>query len=778
MSRSPALKQPGMRPEDVRQAKSGCNGLQCAAAAEILGNEHGSVYRWSPPLPLAEIDAGCIEAAARLQRALRPSLERRPPKWIGTVGEFEQAGLADYQRELGHRISDRHFRRLICRTLERDGGAEDFARVELFLDEHPKRRAGTGAVFSSAAQSDFRELHELIASFRTPAEPSAHEEALLWLRAIELFNALVESGRNVKRLKNSLLAFLWKHAPRLAKTPLALRRNFDRKVARWIETEGKANALMDGRKLRKGTSTAPPYASDDLDKIVWHAVANCGSRYHQAVRELVASEGLSPDVLQHFYTSKSKSYMPGRLREAVRYDVAMLKPHQQGPRAADKVKASLTRDYAGIYSNTAFMADDFTMPVLWYVPDGRGWFSLVRGQVLIVIDFRSLRILGYSLQADAHYNSAVIRTLFTRVFEERGLPRVLYLERGIWKTSKLITGGPRAERLVRESDLPLSWAECEMGLRQFGLKFVHARRARSKTVERVGGLVQDLMEREPGYVGREERYDKPERTTAREREVNARKVHPSKHFYDEDQWCARLSEIFDQYNATQQQGRILAGVSPDEAYEQFQNPEDPPTKLGPECRFLLAHHRIPVTVTNEGICFRVRGQQYKFRDAQTGRYIGRKMLAWFNVELPDIVTVTTEDMTNPFTVERHQAVPALDPDPDLYAREVAKVEGHAAYAKTRYRVLRAKFAQKFRANIVAPSTVELGRQMERQQLALQGRRIDAARRASTIARKAADVGIPASVVNREDPDAVEYLEMMREAERQHREESQQKGGEQ
>lgn len=720
---------------------------------------------WQPPIAWAHIHKDDRERAERLRDALRPSLERRPPKWIGTVAEFERAGIEDYKRVFGDTISDRYFRKLIKRTIERDGGADNFARAELYLPEHPRRRAGSQPVFNSASEADFAELHELMAGFRKPSEPSDYERALLWLRSIEIYNARVDTGKKAKRVKYALLNFLWKHTT-LAKSPHALRVNFDRKLAKWITTEGEANAFRDGRTLRKGKPSAPPIPQEDIDRIVWHSVANCGGRIAQAVRELVESEGLSPEIQSHFFTAKSKSYVPSRLREAVRYDVKMLEAHHQGPRAADKVKASLTRDYSGIYANTIFQADDFTMPALWYVPDGNGWFNLVRGQVLIVIDFRSLRILGYSLQPDAQYNSAVIRTLFTRVFEGYGLPKVLYLERGIWKRSKLITGGPKAERVARESDMPFSWAECEMGLRQFGVRFIHAKRARSKTIERVGGLVQDLMEREPGYVGREERYDKPEITTAREREVNARKAHPSKYFYSEEQWLARLGEIFDRYNSTMQQGRILNGLSPDEAYEKFQNADDPPERLGAECRFLLAHHRIPVTVTNEGVVFRVRGETYRYRDAQTGQHIGRQMIAWHNTEMPDLVTLTDRNLKHPFTVERHKPVAALDPDPELYAHEVSKVEGHAAHGKARYRLLKAKFQQKFRGVAMHPQTFALGQEMTAQQQAVQTRRTEAEARRVRVQRKAQELHVPASILGQRGDEA-EGLEMMRRALREH-----------
>ena len=97
------------------------------------------------------------------------------------------------------------------------------------------------------------------------------------------------------------------------------------------------------------------------------------------------------------------------------------------------------------------------------------------------------------------------------------------------------------------------------GLREFGIRFIHSIRPRSKTVERIGGLVQDLMEAEPGYCGRNERVDAPESLRKQMAEVEARKVHPSRYFYSYDDWNRRFGEIVDEYNAARQEGRILDG---------------------------------------------------------------------------------------------------------------------------------------------------------------------------------------------------------------------------
>ncbi len=138
--------------------------------------------RWSPPVPLAELSQAALDKAAQLQRALRPLLERtRDPAM--SEAEFEQRGVDAYRRERRHVNSGRHWRRIFKRTVARDGGAEDWTRLEIFLDENAGHRA---PVAPAAATMDFHDLSLLLAAFKNPARPTPGEVDCLWLRAFEL----------------------------------------------------------------------------------------------------------------------------------------------------------------------------------------------------------------------------------------------------------------------------------------------------------------------------------------------------------------------------------------------------------------------------------------------------------------------------------------------------------------------------------------------------------------------------------------------------------------
>ena len=177
--------------------------------------------------------------------------------------------------------------------------------------------------------------------------------------------------------------------------------------------------------------------------------------------------------------------------DSVAPEVEILTVMHQGPRAFDAIKGHVTRSYDGISSLQCISGDDFTLNTYFYVPDGQGWFQLTRGQVILFIDFRSLRILGWALEPRKSYSSLTIRSLCTHVFGEFGVPEILYFERGLWKNATLLKG---------KTD-PFDFTEISQGLREFGIKFIHAIRPRTKAVERVGGMFQDIAEAEPGYCG-------------------------------------------------------------------------------------------------------------------------------------------------------------------------------------------------------------------------------------------------------------------------------------
>lgn len=636
------------------------------------------------------------------------------------------------------------------RQLETTADGNGFRNVEHLLSSPGPVPAPVAAIVPPAApiarteglslddEVQFRPLAEFIALFKNPAAPSAQEKSVLWLRAFELYEDLVSEGHAPKKLKRRLLAYLERRAAFLVSTAATdlcacLYFSFHRKHTAWLAAERAPDALKDRRSEKSGNWRAPKLSSEDRDKIIGHAVLNCGGRVSQAWRELVESREISEDLAGHYLSNPSrKSHVPRAVRESVKYEVAMMDDIHHGPRQDKLGGAHLSRDWSTVAAGDWMQADDATLPVYYYAPDGNGWYSLMRGQTLLMIDLRSTRILGFVLISERNYTGAAIRTLTTKVCDRYGLPRKgFYYENGIWR-SRLIKGSAEAE--------PMSWAETEGGLRDLGLRFVHARLPRAKPVEGVFGASQNLMEGVPGYIGRNEQTEKFERVQKIMREVASRKVRPEGHFLSEDEWTDALETLCAKYNAAIQNGKMTGGLSPDEAFNQYQRRNDPPVKFSAECRFLLANHRRPVRVTANGITLPASMGGGNYRNEETGKLRGQTVFAWIDPENPEIITVTDTKRQNPFCVARSQSVPAMDAPADIMSQEMGRIAAHQSYGKARYRVLKAKHVMPFRPMLADAETVELGARIGAQRSEIETAKREQSRQVSRVRRIAGTLG--------------------------------------
>lgn len=719
---------------------------------------------WQPEFNWREVCPEQQTEALKLQRALLPTLERQHSP-ILDGSELIAIGRRDYVREFGRAITAERWRYLFNRTLERDRGAEQFHRAELYLPGNLKRAVKVNP--NTAAATEFESLSDCLARYHDPQHPTGTEIDALWIEGVELFGARA-ADTDAKKLKRRLLDYLWQRAPFLAASRNALRVNFDRKVKAVAAQSGDTRVLLDGRELRRGESRATPIPQSDKDILVWHAAKNCGGRTTQAFRELATlgeKSGLTPETAALITApKKSKSHVNRRLFNVVHRDAELIAPYLLGKKAIDDATPSLRRDRANLRSMQVVTADDFTMPVYCFVPDGKGWWQLTRGQVLLMIDCRSLRILAWSLQPERNYNSLVIRTLMNRTCANLGLPKAWYFENGIWKNARLVKGTPREWR-EGKSD-----AEVKPGWEKLGVRFIHAKRARSKPAELVGGLLQNLMERMLGYCGRDERRDCPEVTKHNKLAVEARRVAPHGLFLSFDAWDAELRKLIETYNAATQDGTILQGLSPDQAFETFWPYNDPPPRLDATCWHLLAHYVSERVVGVEGIKFKIGGQDYIYRDEHTSALRGQTVLAWFDPEYPDSLGVTDLKERNPVLVRRSQPVDFLaamdagSPANRTYQMELEKVAAHNAYPKARFNVLKATFAPTFRQNVVSPAVIGVAATFTAKRHENETRQQTEQRRRTKISSNARKLGLPSTLVRQADHQTAEGLEMMARAE--------------
>jgi hypothetical protein len=250
-------------------------------------------------------------------------------------------------------------------------------------------------------------------------------------------------------------------------------------------------------------------------------------------------------------------------------------------------------------------------------------------------------------------------------------------------------------------------------------------------------LLQRRMEREPGYCGRNEITDRHDDLQKKKLAVEARRISPEGMFYSLDQWETRLSKIVEEYNAEPQDGKMLNGLSPDEAFEKWQNPNNPPIKFDAPCRYLLAHHKTAIKVGKNGITLRFGKKAFNYHSEETGSRIGQTVLAWFNPEEPEVLVITDMQRRNPVSIQRTQLVPAFDAPSELLKEELSKVASHQNYGRARCVVLKAKFPQLFRKTVIDRQTVEVGHEIAAQKAEIQSRK----RQFNRNRRAAAELGI-------------------------------------
>ena len=659
---------------------------------------------WQPVFSLDKICDADIQAATKLRTALMPWLIQQHDL-NSSAAEIEARGVADYQRIFGNLITARYWRELFMRTLRRDNGAEDWNRLEIYLPDRLKQKSVPAKMVSEALAADFAELESFISGCANPHAPNKTECAAVWTLALEKFTALVRAGTPEKSAARRVRQFLSARASFLAASRDALWIAWKRKLQTLKNAGGDARALRDGRTENGSQFTLP---EDDRDALIHRAVFVYRGDIAPAWRDLLRA-GFSQAVVERYAgRAANKSHVPASVMDSIAPEVEILTVMHQGSRAFDSIRGHVTRSYDGISSLQCVSGDDFTMNTYFYIPDGNGWFDLTRGQVILFIDFRSLRILGWALEPRKSYSSLTIRSLCTNVFGAYGVPTVLYFERGLWKSATLLKG---------KTD-PFTFTEISQGLREFGVTFKHAIRPRTKVVERIGGMFQDIAEAEPGYCGRDERRDAPETLRKQMAEVATRKVHPAKYFYSLDQWNRRIEELVERYNTEPQQGHILAGLSPDQAFEKYISHDNPPMQFPAGLRYLLANDKRLARVTLNGITIQIGKVKFNYRGQQIAHLVGREVLAWFDPENPESITITETDHTNPITVVRSENPNALEsliaPASGTLGRELSRIEGQASHMKTRFNVVKAKFPLPSRMLLGAAQKLELGNEIAAQ----------------------------------------------------------------
>jgi hypothetical protein len=333
----------------------------------------------------------------------------------------------------------------------------------------------------------------------------------------------------------------------------------------------------------------------------------------------------------------------------------------------------IPRDWTSVRPGDWFSGDDVTWNNYFWFKDETGRLHIERGECLLLHDLRTGYILDYVLIA-GKYNSRHIRSLILAVHDKHGLPHSgFYFERGVWK-ARIVT-----DLAARDSH---HWRETESGLANFNLQVRHATTPRAKTIEGLIRILQERQRNEPGFVGFNERTQEVERMQDFLARARADKVHPGEKLLHMDEWCARLDQIFADFNADVQNGKMLRGQSPEEAWQAGLDAK-PLRKLPDDCRYLLATHRKTVTVRQEGIVLTIGQNKMLFCNEQTGPLIGRKVFVYYNLECPDLLTVSDLNRQNYFTVKAI-SLPALSATKEQFSDVHSRIAGHQKAARAIY----------------------------------------------------------------------------------------------
>jgi hypothetical protein len=658
--------------------------------------------RWEPAVGVGKIAQPLIELARTRCTALAPVLRRLCDQPISAI---LREALPAWNCQGRHPVTERTLRRWIERAMERDRGFQDWARWEIYLDDD-LAAIPTRPQTAAARELTLSSLEDALASVTVPSCPTATERERIWFQANNDADTLEASGESPAAVQRAVLLALAASGLPLAKTPGALRKVYTRKREAWIAGGRRASALADRR------ATAAQERAFDLpaeDKLTLLRLAlKWSGDLAPAWREAVHLRLLNPATLARFpELAADKSHVPHSIRRAVSLDLAQMIQRNQGPRASRLAGAWTDRDWSGIEAGDWWVGDDLTPPVYFWDEDMENPQPM-RGQLLMLADAKTDYVLGWVLLSSRNYNARAIRSLITRCHDEHGLPRQgFHFEYGIWKQSRVLTGQKGDADAVTIEDT-------ETGLSEFGCRFVHATTPGQKTIERVFGLLQDRMEDLPGYCGRDERRDCPEKTRRQLMDVQAGREHPSKYLLEKKALMEEFARIVAAHNAEPHstRARKIPGQTPTAVYD-TRRTEDI-MHLGESARYLLATHRIAAKVTKQGIRLRASLGGGLYRNEHTGELIGQTVLVWLDVDAPEAITITTLDRQEPRLIERAHSPRALGAEAWELRTAVDSRRSHMGHGDALYRVVTGGRGRTFRPLVLDRASKQLGEDMQRQ----------------------------------------------------------------
>jgi hypothetical protein len=697
-------------------------------------------------VPISEIAEHQIAKAHRLRNALALTLRSKDEP------DREDQMLAEFRRHYGP-ASRKTWERKFKRTVLRDAGEERFDNLELYFDEVVARKRERQRQPSIPRSPEENLLLHRFTDVSDPNNPTSLERRLIWEACCLALAARnrVGAASAVRQTRARLIEHLEKSGVKFPGNRDSLKRTLRRKYSAWLSAGRSIAALEDRREkrfARGGWRRAAEPTTDDLNLLKRFALVERGRRLDQAWQDVYPH--LSEPIRAYYDNGRQ---MPKRIRDLVRPDVERMKFIKQGERSHKLNGAHIVRSWRDVHAGEWMQGDDVTLPVYFYVEEENGRFTLMRGQLLLMIDEKSDYILGFVLLPKRSYSAIDIRSLITRVCSEHGLPlRGFKFELNVWR-AQILTGKNR-----EQFDFPQI---IEAGLSRFNLKVERTLLPRGKVIERTIGKLQDRMEGWPGYCGRDERLDVQERFKQLKLNIEAGRLDPRGSLFSRDQITAKIGGLIEEYNhKTQIKSGRLGGRSPhDEWLRGNMRLGEPRTKFDRRLHYFIASEIKEPKVGRNGISFIVGSQTFRYlgeglrQDGSkitTGELQGERVFAWFNSEDPHYLPCTRDlSGSGLFLLERSYDVPAHDAPGHLLARELRSIDAHQSYARNCFYIVRNTLLPlAFRENVVSPSAIDLGEHIESGRKLISARRRTAEQLDRRRSRVAQRTGIPVNAIAR------------------------------
>ena len=403
------------------------------------------------------------------------------------------------------------------------------------------------------------------------------------------------------------------------------------------------------RSGRKPLAVLSPEHQAHVQGIVLATDPNTGTRVSvsMALRMFAQSDQCPDDVAAVILKKRrSKHTLTPTLKRQARVTVEskmLYRDDRDFSLGAHSQPRSLTWIDAGgterpILAGDMFEADDMTLNQPWYVEwddpadpcSAKHGVRLLRGQLLVMIDVGSQRILGFLLLARPKdsYRAEDIWSWFGQVFADVGLPRVgIRLERGIWE-SQAIHGLPIIDS---------TWDHKRRlgGLGALGVRAITSYSPKTKSIESLFNQLQKVLGVLGVQVGRKRgEFKKPTRDYLA---CRAGRKHPADcGFLHADEIAKQIENACLFLNGDCREGEVYNGIPNDLWKEAVPTPL---RRADPQHAWVFMREKRQVTIADDMVRCRFAEHEcsYYFSNPELFATLGRgyRVIVCFEPALPE-----------------------------------------------------------------------------------------------------------------------------------------------